>query len=76
MSRAATLKYRRKSPHVEAPVPDAATDMLRQAGARKDADHLGGRLLREGSLPPEEKADAERFSEMLRSLEPASRRKM
>ena len=74
--RAASWEDRRQSPHVEAPVPDAATDMLRQAGARKDADHLGGRLLREGSLPPEEEADAERFSEMLRSLEPASRRKM
>lgn len=76
LRRAASWEDRRQSPHVEAPVPDAATDMLRQAGARKDADHLGGRLLREGSLPPEEEADAERFSEMLRSLEPASRRKM
>jgi bifunctional DNase/RNase len=76
LRRAAAWEEHKKSPRAEMPVPDAATDMLRQAGAQKEADLLGGRLLREGSLPPEEEADEERFRELLRSLEPTSRRKM
>ncbi|MEG6503755.1 MULTISPECIES: bifunctional nuclease family protein [unclassified Desulfovibrio] len=62
---------------VLSPVPDAATDMVRKAGARKEADMLHNRLLHGTVLPggtdPEEER---RFREMLRSLEPVSRRKM
>ncbi len=62
---------------VLSPVPDAATDMVRKAGARKEADILHSQLLRGTTLPdnidPEEDR---RFREMLRSLEPISRRKM
>ena len=62
---------------VSTPVPDAATDMVRRVGARKEADMLHSQLLRGTALPdgidPEEDR---RFREMLRSLEPVSRRKM
>lgn len=65
------------SMEVSTPVPDAATDMVRKAGARKEAEMLGGALLRNGELPPSLSADEEsRYREMLRSLDPASRRKM
>ncbi|MDD4701724.1 MAG: bifunctional nuclease family protein [Desulfovibrio sp.] len=62
---------------VLSPVPDAATGVVRKAGARKEADILHSQLLRGTSLPdnidPEEDR---RFRELLRSLEPISRRKM
>lgn len=62
---------------VLSPVPDAATDMVRKAGARKEADMLHSRLLHgtvlSDDIDPEEER---RFREMLRSLEPISRRKM
>ena len=62
---------------VQSPVPDAATDMVRKAGARKEADMLHSRLLHgtvlSDDIDPEEER---RFREMLRSLEPISRRKM
>ena len=62
---------------VTTPIPDAATDMVRRVGAQKEADMLGGALLRHGELPPSLSADEEtRYREMLRSLDPASRRKM
>ena len=65
------------STEVSSPVPDAATDMVRKAGARKEAEMLGGALLRNGELPPSLSADEEsRYREMLRSLDPVSRRKM
>lgn len=67
----------RLNEEVLSPVPDAATDMVRKAGARKEADMLHSQLLRGAALPdgidPEEDR---RFREMLRSLEPISRRKM
>ena len=62
---------------VLSPVPDAATDRVRKAGARKEADMLHSRLLHgtvlSDDIDPEEER---RFREMLRSLEPISRRKM
>ena len=62
---------------VTTPIPDAATDMVRRVGAQKEADMLGGALLRHGELPPSLSADEEtRYREMLRSLAPVSRRKM
>ncbi|WP_298994620.1 bifunctional nuclease family protein [uncultured Desulfovibrio sp.] len=62
---------------VTTPTPDAATDMVRRVGAQKEADMLGGALLRHGELPPSLSADEEtRYREMLRSLDPISRRKM
>ncbi len=62
---------------VLSPVPDAATDMMRKAGARKEADMLHNQLLRGTALPDDIDPEEERrFREMLRSLEPISRRKM
>ena len=62
---------------VTTPIPDAAADMVRRVGAQKEADMLGGALLRHGELPPSLSADEEtRYREMLRSLDPVSRRKM
>ena len=62
---------------VTTPIPDAATDMVRRVGAQKEADMLGGALLRHGELPPSLSADEEtRYREMLSSLDPISRRKM
>ena len=62
---------------VLSPVPDAATDMVRKAGARKEADMLHNRLLHGTVLPDDTDPEEERrFREMLRSLEPVSRRKM
>ena len=50
---------------------------VRRVGAQKEADMLGGALLRHGELPPSLSADEEtRYREMLRSLDPVSRRKM
>lgn len=62
---------------VLSPVPDAATDMVRKAGARKEADMLHNQLLHGSALPDDIDPEEERrFREMLRSLEPISRRKM
>lgn len=59
------------------PPADAATDMVRKAGAQKEVDRLGGLLIREGVLPPgNERGEEERFRELLRSLDPICRRKM
>lgn len=60
---------------VTTPIPDAATDMVRRVGAQKEADMLGGALLRHGELPPSLSADEEtRYREMLRSLDPEDRK--
>ena len=62
---------------VSTPIPDAATDMVRRVGARKEADMLSGALLRNGELPTSLSADEEtRYRDLLRSLDPVSRRKM
>ncbi len=62
---------------VSTPVPDAATDMVRRAGARKEADMLSSALMRNGELPTSLSADEEtRYRDLLRSLDPISRRKM
>jgi bifunctional DNase/RNase len=53
---------------------DAATDMMRQMGARREADALKEKLLQDGSLAPTE--DEEEYRELLKSLEPESERKM
>lgn len=64
-----------ESRHVMA--ADAATDMVRKAGAEKEADILNGQLTRHGSLSEgDDPAQEKRFREMLRSLDPISRRKM
>lgn len=63
-------------PQAQPPVADAATDMVRRAGARRQADALDGAALRPGGLPPATSRDEVRYHEMLRSLEPAVRRKM
>lgn len=62
---------------VSTPVPDAATEMVRRAGARKEADMLSSALMRNGELPTSLSADEEtRYRDLLRSLDPISRRKM
>lgn len=59
------------------PAADAATDMVRKAGAQKEVDRLSGVLTRQGALPhDDERGEEERFRELLRSLDPISRRKM
>lgn len=59
------------------PAADAATDMVRKAGAQKEVDRLSGVLTRQGALPhDDERGEEERFGELLRSLDPISRRKM
>lgn len=59
------------------PAADAATDMVRKAGAQKEVERLSGVLTREGVLPQgNERGEEERFRELLRSLDPISRRKM
>lgn len=56
---------------------DAATDMMRRVSARKEVDLLNGLLSRDGSLPSGDKPDEEaHYRDLLRSLEPISRRKM
>ena len=56
---------------------DAATDMVRKAGARKEVDMLNGLLSRHGSLPGEDDTtEDQKFRDLLRSLDPVSRRKM
>ena len=55
----------------------AATDMVRKAGARKEVDMLNGLLSRHGSLPGEDDTtEDQKFRDLLRSLDPVSRRKM
>ena len=62
---------------VSTPEPDAATEMVRRAGARKEADMLSSALMRNGELPTSLSADEEtRYRDLLRSLDPISRRKM
>ncbi|WP_165069167.1 bifunctional nuclease family protein [Desulfovibrio sp. ZJ200] len=59
------------------PAADAATDMMRKAGAQKEIDRLSGVLTREGVLPQgNAREEEERLRELLRSLDPISRRKM
>ena len=56
---------------------DAATDMVRKAGARKEVDMLNGLLSRHGSLPGEDDTtEDQKFRDLLRSLDPVSHRKM
>lgn len=59
------------------PAVDAATDMMRKAGAQKEVERLSGVLTREGVLPQgNAREEEDRFRELLRSLDPISRRKM
>ena len=68
-------RLREETPPVQP--ADAATDMVRKAGARKEVDMLNGLLSRHGSLPGEDDPDEDqKFSALLRSLAPVSRRKM
>ncbi|RRD72300.1 MULTISPECIES: bifunctional nuclease family protein [unclassified Desulfovibrio] len=60
--------------NVAQPVPDAATDMVRQAGARRATQGATEGEIREKSLP--EADDDQRYQDMLRSLDPVSQRKM
>lgn len=51
--------------------------MVRKAGARKEVDMLNGLLSRHGSLPGEDDTtEDQKFRDLLRSLDPVSRRKM
>ena len=56
--------------------PDAATDMARQAEARRKADNLTGMLLRGRELPYADLDVERRYRELLRALEPVTSRKM
>ena len=68
-------RLREESPPVQP--ADAATDMVRKAGARKEVDMLNGLLSRHGSLPGEDDTtEDQKFRDLLRSLDPVSRRKM
>lgn len=68
-------RLREESPPVQP--ADAATDMVRKAGARKEVDMLNGLLSRHGTLPGEDDpAEDQKFRDLLRSLDPISRRKM
>ena len=65
------------APREMPPVADAAVDMVRRADAQKEVNALRNLLLREGGLPGDGDPDREaKFRELLRALEPASRRKM
>ena len=56
---------------------DAATDMMRKVSARKEVDLLNSLLRRDGVLPKGDKPDEEKhYRDLLRSLDPVSRRKM
>ena len=56
---------------------DAASDMLRRAGARREMDILNGILGQRGSLPDEDAPDTERrLLDLLRIVDPAIRQKM
>ena len=68
-------RLREESPPVQP--ADAATDMVRKAGARKEVDMLNGLLSRHGSLPGEDDTtEDQKFRDLLRSLDPVSRRNM
>ena len=68
-------RLREEAPPVQA--ADAATDMMRKVSARKEVDLLNGLLSRDGVLPAENNPDEEeRYRDLLRSLDPISRRKM
>lgn len=72
-------KVSRRMPDKAPPIPtaDAATDMVRKAGAEKEVERLSGVLTRKGVLPhADELAEEDRYRELLRSLDPVSRRKM
>lgn len=56
--------------------PDAATDMARQAEARRKADALNGLLLRGRELPHADPDVERRYRELLRVLEPVTLHKM
>lgn len=65
------------SPSADAPQrPDAATDMARQAEARRKADVLNGLLLRGRDLPHADPDVERRYRELLRVLDPVTPRKM
>lgn len=56
---------------------DAATDMMRKVSARKEVDLLNSLLRRDGVLPKGDNPDEEKhYRDLLRSLDPVSRRKM
>lgn len=59
---------------VAQPVPDAATDLVRQAGARRAAQGTAEGEARGTALP--EADEDRRYQDMLRSLDPVSQRKM
>ena len=68
-------RLREEAPPVQA--ADVATDMMRKVSARKEVDLLNGLLSRDGVLPAENNPDEEeRYRDLLRSLDPISRRKM
>ncbi len=56
--------------------PDAASDMARQAEARRKADTLTGMLLRGRELPHADPDVERRYRELLRVLEPVTSHKM
>lgn len=56
--------------------PDAAADMARQAGARREADALTGMLLRGRELPHADPDMERRYRDLLRVLDPVTSRKM
>lgn len=62
--------------HATVQQPDAATDMARQAEARRKADELNGLLLRGRNLPHADPDVERRYRELLRVLEPVTPRKM
>lgn len=64
------------SPRENAQRPDAASDMARQAEARRKADVLNGMLLRGRDLPHADPDVERRYRELLRVLEPVTSQKM
>ena len=56
--------------------PDAASDMARQAEARRRADTLTGMLLRGHELPNADPDVERRYRDLLRALDPVTSRKM
>lgn len=63
-------------PRENAQRPDAASDMARQAEARRKADVLNGMLLRGRDLPHADPDVERRYRELLRVLEPVTPQKM
>ena len=64
------------TPRESAQRPDAASDMARQAEARRKADVLNGMLLRGRDLPHADPDVERRYRELLRVLEPVTSQKM